>query len=58
MIPLDVLIPFESGELVNLFHRRGLVEKEVFLPTGVHLVGRIPSVLRGRFHGLEMDAEE
>ncbi len=58
MVALDVLVPFESGELVNLFHQRGLVEKETFLATGVHLVGRIPGVLLGRFHGLEMATEE
>ncbi len=52
MVWLDVLIPFKSGELVDLFHRQGLVEWEGHTSKGTHIVGRIPRVLAGRFAGL------
>jgi GTP-binding protein HflX len=56
MIWLDVLIPYKLGELVDLFHRRGLIEREEHVETGTRIAGRIPSVLVGRFHELEMAA--
>jgi GTP-binding protein HflX len=49
---LDVLIPYELGELVDLFHRRGLIEREEHTGTGTHIIGRIPCALVGRFHRL------
>jgi len=52
MARLDVLIPYELGELVDLFHRRGLIEREEHTRTGTRIVGRIPSALVGRFHEL------
>lgn len=48
---LDVLIPYELGELVDLFHRRGLIEQEEHTETGTRIVGRIPRAWVGRFHG-------
>ncbi len=47
---LDVLIPYESGALVDLFHRRGLVEREEHTGAGTRIVGRIPRELVGYFH--------
>ena len=47
---LNVLVPYEMGELVNLFHRRGLIEQEEHTETGTHIAGRIPRALVGRFH--------
>ncbi|MCK4472522.1 MAG: GTPase HflX, partial [Anaerolineae bacterium] len=47
---LDVLIPYESGELVALFHRRGLIEQEEHTEAGTRLTGRVPRALVGRFH--------
>jgi GTP-binding protein HflX len=49
---LDVVIPYEFGELVNLFHRRGLIEEEEHTETGTRIVGRIPRELVGRYHEL------
>ncbi|MDY6877855.1 MAG: GTPase HflX [Chloroflexota bacterium] len=47
---LDVLIPYESGELVDLFYRRGLIEQEEHTEAGTRLTGRVPRALVGRFH--------
>ncbi len=49
---LNVHIPYELGELVDLFHRRGLIEQEEHTETGTRIVGRIPRRLVARFHGL------
>jgi len=47
---LDVLIPYELGELVDLFHRRGLIKREEHTEAGTRIVGRVPRALVGRFH--------
>jgi GTP-binding protein HflX len=52
MVWLDVLVPYESGELVDLFHRCGLIEQEAHTGEGTHIVGRVPHMLAGRFDGL------
>ncbi len=53
MLHLDVLIPYEMGELVNLFHQRGLVEQEEHTEKGTHIVGRVPRELMGHFDKLQ-----
>jgi GTP-binding protein HflX len=56
---LEVTIPYEMGELVDLFHRRGLVEREEHGAAGTHIAGRIPRALAGRFGALlEDDSSE
>jgi GTP-binding protein HflX len=46
---VDVLIPYRKGDLVELFHRRGNLDREEHLEDGVHITGRIPRALRGYF---------
>jgi len=46
------------GELVNLFHRRGLVEREEHTGEGTRIAGRIPRELAGRFAALQTSARE
>jgi GTP-binding protein HflX len=53
MVWLDVLIPYELGELVALFHRRGLIDREEHTEAGTHVVGRMPRGLIGRFEELQ-----
>ena len=57
MVWLDVHIPFESGELVNLFHRRGLIEREEHTELGTRIAGRIPRELASRFSALPRVAQ-
>ncbi len=49
MEPVEALIPFDRGELVELFHRRGHVEREEHCEEGTLLVGRLPRSLRGYY---------
>ncbi len=49
MVRVDVVIPFDRGELVGLFHERGLIDKEEYRETGTRIVGRLPEVLALQF---------
>jgi GTP-binding protein HflX len=42
MTALEVLIPFTAGDLVDLFHREGLIDREEHTPDGTLIVGRLP----------------
>lgn len=57
MAKINVLIPYQSGELVDLFHRRGLIEREEYVEQGTHIEGRVPQELVGHFRGLHYTAE-
>ncbi len=49
MEQVRILIPFDKSDMVELFHRRGHVEREEHLPEGTLLTGRIPRSLRGYY---------
>jgi GTPase len=49
MVPVDLLIPYEKGDLVALAHQHGFVEAEEHTNTGTHIRGRLPVGLAGRF---------
>jgi GTP-binding protein HflX len=55
MVHLEVLIPYHLGELVDLYHRRGLIEQEEHTETGTRIAGRLPRELTGRFSELVED---
>jgi len=47
MVELNVLLPYAQGELLNEWHKNGLVESESFTPKGVLVSGRVPLALAG-----------
>lgn len=49
MVSITVNIPYNSAELVNLFHRYGAVEREEFTETGSLISGKIPQHLESEF---------
>ena len=51
-VALDVLIPYDTGELVVLFHKYGMIEHESYEETGTHLRGHIPTNHSGPFAAL------
>jgi GTP-binding protein HflX len=55
MVRLEVLIPYDLGELVDLYHRRGLIEQEEHTEIGTRIAGRLPRELMGRFSGMLED---
>lgn len=42
MQPMTILLPYERGDLLSLFHERGQVEAVAHTPEGVRLHGRLP----------------
>jgi len=42
MVHVRLLLPFQRGDLVNLFHERGLVEAESYTEEGTVIEGRLP----------------
>jgi GTP-binding protein HflX len=49
MEAVQVIIPYDKSELVELFHRRGHVQQEEHQAQGTLLRGRIPRTLRGYY---------
>ena len=49
MVEISVLIPYEAGELVHLFHERGQVEEENYIEQGTLICGRLPARELPRF---------
>ncbi len=48
-VRLDVSIPYDRSELVNLFHRAGQVELEEFNEQGTRVVGMVPARVSSQF---------
>lgn len=48
-VPVRVRIPYAASEDVNLFHRRGMIEREDHRPAGTVIVGKLPPALLPRF---------
>jgi GTP-binding protein HflX len=57
MAHIDVLIPYEQGNLVDLFHRRGLIQLEEHTDQGTCITGLIPRELVGHFKEVERAAQ-
>jgi GTPase len=49
MVPMSVLVPFERGDLVEAFHRRGHVAAERQQPEGTLIEGALPKALAPTF---------
>jgi GTP-binding protein HflX len=48
-VKLDVLIPYDRGDLVALFHRFGTIESEEYEELGTHIRGHMPANHKGPF---------
>ncbi len=49
MARVNVLLPFERGDLVSLFHERGLIQTEEYQEQGTLITGRLPQPLLPQF---------
>ncbi|MGC8781356.1 MAG: GTPase HflX [Anaerolineae bacterium] len=49
LVPMTLLLPYQRGDLLALFHRHGLIEREEHVGEGTRLRGRIPGRLAARF---------
>ncbi|HEY7850638.1 MAG TPA: GTPase HflX [Ktedonobacterales bacterium] len=57
MVRMQVLIPFDRGDLVELFHRRGQVYRQKESEDGVLLTGAVPRALGPVFGPLRVNPE-
>jgi GTP-binding protein HflX len=48
-VALDVLIPYQRGDLAALFHQFGTIEHESYEEGGTHLCGHMPANHSGPF---------
>jgi GTP-binding protein HflX len=49
LVEVRVRIPYNASELVSLFHRKGIVDREDYSPRGTLLVGKLPQALLPEF---------
>lgn len=49
LVDIRVRIPYNAGDLVNTFHRKGIVENEEYSPKGTLIQGKIPKALEREF---------
>jgi GTP-binding protein HflX len=56
-VALDVLIPYDRGDLVALLHQYGTIEYESYEEDGTHLRGHIPANHRGPFAAFAFQRE-
>ncbi len=47
--PIEVLLPYEQGALIALFHEQGQVDRIEHTRKGVHMSGRVPGRLLARY---------
>lgn len=56
LMDIRVRIPYSATELVNVFHRKGVVESEDYSPKGTLIEGKIPHALAGEFEMYRVDS--
>ena len=49
LVDIRVRIPYSATDLVNTFHRKGIVESEDYSPRGTLIEGKIPQALAREF---------
>nr|BBH90696.1 GTPase HflX [Thermosporothrix sp. COM3] len=49
-VAMDVLIPYDRGDLVAQFHQYGTIEHEEYMEKGTHLRGYLPENRSGAFY--------
>ena len=58
MVPVRVLLPYEQGRLISMFHEHGLVEHEQHVDGVVKMEGRLPRRLAWAYKPYREDLEE
>jgi GTPase len=57
MQPLAILLPYQRGDLLSLFHERGQIDDEQHLANGIRIYGRLPERLFPYFHKYQIEIE-
>ena len=56
-VTLDIVIPYDHGELVAQFHQYGMIESEEYEEDGTHLRGHMPENHSGPFYTFQKTPE-
>jgi len=56
--PIDVLLPFQEGALLAMFHEQGQVEMVEHTREGVHISGRLPGKIVAQYRPFEFSETE
>src|SRR5262249_39888965 len=51
MVEIDLMLPYERGDLISLIHEVGVIDEEQHSETGVSIKARVPARLLPRFPG-------
>ena len=57
LVQVEVMIPYQRGDLLGLFHQRGVIERETHVETGTRVNGMLPASLLPRFEPFGLTEE-
>ena len=57
LVEVDVLLPYQRGDLLAMLHHRGIVSEEEHAANGMHIIGKIPVRLLPRFSAYAGEAQ-
>jgi len=57
MVAVDTVVPYASGEVLNLWHLHGIIDGQAYDGSGIHVTGRLPRWLAGRLGLIAEDSE-
>lgn len=52
--PVDVVLPYEAKDLLDLIRLRGAIDDEDYRPDGAHIRGRVPPDVTGAFRAYQV----
>jgi GTP-binding protein HflX len=47
MVDMDVVIPYQSGDLLSMWHKQGVIEEQKYVQAGVRVRGKLPKWMVG-----------
>jgi GTPase len=47
MVDVDVVLPYQAGDLLNMWHKQGLIEESKYVQAGVRVRGKLPKWMVG-----------
>jgi len=49
LVEVSALLPYQRGDLLGLFHQRGVISRESHTPEGTRVTGKLPASLLPRY---------
>ncbi len=54
--PIEVVLPYEAKDLLDLIHLRGAIDDEGYRPAGTYIRGRVPPEIAGAFRAYHVES--